>query len=215
MSVPDSRQITVVGMGTATAAPDAVSLQLGAETRGGSPAAALQDCAQALAAMAAVLREQGVPETALRTGTLNVQPEWQHRGMDDAPRVVGYQASTTLAVTVRDLPNAGSLATAVLAASGDAARLHSLQFVVSDPSGPASSARAAAYADGRAKAEHYAELAGVELGELLSLSERVEGGHRPAEMLAAFASAQSAPALHMYAGENAINAVVTASWALR
>jgi len=215
VSVPDSRQITVVGMGTATAAPDAVSFQLGAETRGDSPAAALEDCARALAAMAAVLRERGVPEPALRTGTLTVQPEWQHHGMDDAPRVVGYQASTTLSVTVRDLPNAGSLATAVLSAGGTAGRLHSLQFAVSDPEGPARSARAAAYADGRAKAEQYAELAGVELGELLSLSERVEGGRRPVEMLAGFSPAQSAPALHMYAGKSAVTAVVAASWALR
>ncbi len=214
MSESDSRQVTVIGTGTATTAPDAAWLQLGAETRGDSPAAALDECARALGAMAGVLREQGVPESALRTGALNVQPEWQHHGSDDGPRVVGYQASTTLGVTVRDLPNAGTLATATLAAAGAAGRLHSLQFGITDPVGPAREARAGAYADARAKAEQYAGLAGVELGDLLALSESTERGPEPGGILSAMAAEGRQP-MPMYAGENQVTAVVTASWALR
>lgn len=214
MPVADAQQVTVVGVGTSTAVPDAVRLQLGAEARADTPADALDECARALGAIAGVLREHGVPEAALRTGALSVQPEWQHHGMGDVPRVVGYSASTTMAVIVRDLPNAGSLATAALAAAGTAGRLHSLHFDVTDPAVPAEHARTAAYADARAKAEQYAELAGVELGELLELSDRAEGGHRPAEMLASASSAQSSP-MPVYAGENQVNAAITVTWAVR
>ncbi len=212
MSAADSRQVTVIGMGTVTAVPDGVSFQLGAETRGETPAAALDECARALAAVAGVLREQGVPEPALRTGALSVEPEWEHQGM--RPRVVGYQASTTLGVTVRDLPNAGSLATAALAAAGTAGRLHSLHFDVTEPGVPAGQARAVAYADARAKAEQYAELAGVELGDLLTLSETAERGQEPRGILSAMA-AEGRQSMPMYAGESQVRAVVTASWALR
>lgn len=85
--------------------------------------------------------------------------------MDGRPRVVGYSASTTLGVTVRELPDAGSLATAALDAAGTAGRLHGMQLNVTDPGVPGREARAAAYADAHAKAEHYAEPAGAELGD--------------------------------------------------
>lgn len=214
MPVGEARHITVVGSGTSTALPDAVWLQLGAETRAETPAGALDECARALAAMASVLRERGVAESALRTGQLTVEPEWQHTEMDHRPRVVGYSASTTLGVTVRELPDAGSLATAALEAAGTAGRLHGMRLDLTDPGVPAADARAAAYADARAKAEQYAELAGVELGDLLSLSEHVERGHQRAEMLSSSLSGGFDRPIEIHAGESTIAAAVTATWAL-
>lgn len=214
MSVADSRQITVVGTGSADTVPDAAELQLGAESRAGSPGAALGECAQALAAMADALTAEGVPETALRTGRLSVRPEWHHRGIDEPARLVGYLAETTLGVTVRDLSNAGSLATAALAAAGPAGRLHSLHFDVTDADVPMRQARAAAYADARARAEQYAGLAGVQLGDLLVLSEQV--GRRGEHVgMASAGLLDAAPAMRMYAGESSVTAAVTVSWALR
>lgn len=211
MSVADSRQITVVGTGSADTVPDAAELQLGAESRAGSPGAALGECAQALAAMADALTAEGVPETALRTGRLSVRPEWHHNRIEE---LVGYRAETTLGVTVRDLSNAGSLATAALAAAGPAGRLHSLHFDVTDADVPMRQARAAAYADARARAEQYAGLAGVQLGDLLVLSEQV--GRRGEHVgMASAGLLDAAPAMPMYAGESSVTAAVTVSWALR
>lgn len=211
MSLTDERRVTVVGLGSATAVPDAVWLQLGAEARGDTPSAALDDCARALAVMASVLRERGVAESALRTEGLNVQPEWHHRG--DAPQIVGYQASTTLGVSLRELAEAGSLATAALEAAGNAGRLHAMQLDLTDPGAAAAQARAAAYADARAKAEQYAGRSGVELGDLLELAESRERGPEPRAVFAAAADARES--MRVFAGESSLTAVVTATWALR
>jgi uncharacterized protein YggE len=60
------RTVTVVGQGTARAAPDTAILQLGVETYGATPVEALEACWRALDAVLAALRRERSSQPACR-----------------------------------------------------------------------------------------------------------------------------------------------------
>lgn len=160
------RTVTTVGTGTATAVPDAVSVVLGIEVEGSTPADALRACG---AAQEAVIAALGVPASA---GGLSVQPGWDH----ERQRAGRPQAISTVTARLPDLGSAGEVVTAALEAGGDAARLQRLQPVVTDPSPAREQARQQAFSEARRSAEHYAGLAGARLGALVHLSEGAARG---------------------------------------
>jgi uncharacterized protein YggE len=81
-----------------------------------------------------------------------------------------------LEVTVRDVEKAGDVLDAVVAAGAN--QVHGVNFTVSDNEKWQSEAREKAVADAKSRAQEFAGLTGVELGDVLSVSE-VIGGSAP------------------------------------
>jgi uncharacterized protein YggE len=202
--------VTVAGSGGATAVPDTALLQLGVETRGSTPAEALDGCRLALDQVLAALDAEGVEPARRATGGLELHEDWESRQPGKGP--VRYLANVRLTVRLAQPARAGQVAAAAVAVGGDAARVHGLGFVVGDPAAVAAAARDAAWRDALARAEQYARLAGAALGPVLEIREAPPPppDARPMRLLAA----EAPPGPATEPGETTVWAAVSVTWAL-
>ncbi|MDE2939230.1 MAG: SIMPL domain-containing protein [Chloroflexota bacterium] len=104
--------------------------------------------------------------------------------------ITGYEVSNNLTVLVRDLETVDDIIDGAVDAGGDNIRFNGLSFSLEDTTELESEARSAAVSDLEAKADELAGLAGVELGELVYLTE--SGGYQPPIVRAEFALARAA-----------------------
>lgn len=108
--------------------------------------------------------------------------------------LTGFQVTNQLTVKVRDLDNVGEVIDSVTQAGGDLTRFQSVSFTIEDAKKLEDQARESAIKDMMAKAEQVALVAGVELGNLVYVTET--GGPAPIFASAARAEmsfAKSAP----------------------
>jgi uncharacterized protein YggE len=205
--------VTVAGAGAASAVPDTAVLELGVETRGSTPAEALDACARALDQVLAALDAEGVPPARRTTGGLQLQEDWESRQPGRGP--AAYLAGARLTVRLAEPARAGQVAAAAVAAGGDGARVHGLSLVVGDPGAVAAAAREAAWRDALARAGQYAGLAGLALGAVLEIREAPPPppDARPMLRLLAAEAAPGAPATEP--GEAVVWGAVTVTWSLR
>jgi uncharacterized protein YggE len=202
--------VTVAGAGAATAVPDTALLQLGVETRGSTPAEALDACGRALDQILAALDAAGIEPARRTTSGLELHEDWETRQPGRGP--IAYVAGARLTVRLARPDRAGQVAATAVAVGGDGARVHGLSFVVGDPAAVAAAAREAAWRDAQARAEQYAALAGASLARVLEIRETPPAPEaRPMARLAAEA-VPAAPATEP--GETTVWAAVTVTWAL-
>jgi uncharacterized protein YggE len=206
----DQRTVAVVGEGLASAVPDTALLQLGVETRGATPWEALEACSRALEEVIAAVRAAGVEPPRLATGQLSVHPDWEVA--QGQQRSAGYRAAAGLTARLDVPARAGQVASAAVAAGGEAARVHGLVLVVGDRAGVLAAAREAAWRDARGRAEQYAALAGVGLGRAVRIEEVAGAPHAVALAGGYRAEAAAGPAVEV--GEAEVRVRVAVTWAL-
>lgn len=206
------RTIRQTGTGQAFATPDTVVAQVGVQVRADDVATAFTGAGEAARAVVAAVRAAGVAPADVATADLTLQAvetgPWEDR------RLEGYAAGESLTVTVRDTAAAAAVLQAAATAAGDAARISSVTFAVSDGAAPAARAREAAFADAKARAEQYARLSGNALGAVLSITDEAAAAPRPEIMFAARTSGAPSGGPALEAGEQAITARVTVEWEL-
>jgi uncharacterized protein YggE len=172
-SVPPA--ITTVGVGTATAAPDLLTVALGVQTRDRSATAALAAGNARASAVLDVLRAAGVAPPDLQTSALTVYPTYDRTGS----RISGYEVSNTVTAQLRDLAAAGGVLDRVAEAAGDAVRVQQVGFSIDDDSPVRAAARADAVRRAIDQARQIAEAAGVALGPLRSVTDRPAAPPQP------------------------------------
>jgi len=132
----------------------------------------------------------GSPEVVEMTVIPSVIPE--EKGSEcrvEFERVlIGYQVTNTLNIKVRDLDDMGNIIDGATEAAGNLVRINRVSFTIEDTKPLQIEAREEAIADLLTKANAMAELAGVELGKLVFLTE--SGGGVPQS----FARVESAAA---------------------
>jgi uncharacterized protein YggE len=158
--VSGSDRVEVIGTGSAPARPDLFVAQLGAEATGPDVATVLEAAELAVAAMAGAARAGGASDVDVRTTDVTVATNYAPTGPD------GYRAAIGLGLTLHDLESAGTVLAEVVAAGGDASRVHAVSMAVADPHPALDAAREAAFADARHQAEQLAGLAGRALGDV-------------------------------------------------
>jgi uncharacterized protein YggE len=181
--------IVVVGVGEVRHRPSALLVTIGVSVTRATLRQATEDAATGARAVIRALVDARVAPDDIQTANLSVGPRHQHLP-DGTAKLVGYTFTNTVSALIRDLDASGSVLDAALAAGGDDAVLDSVAFTSTDDADAggdgepdvATRARAAAFADARAKAEHLAQLAGVTLGSPVSID---EAGYAPREIGAA------------------------------
>jgi hypothetical protein len=170
-----ARTITVVGSGEVSLSPDMAQVNVGVEVGDASVAEAKAEVDRRMEAIVAALMELGVAEKDIQTAQYNIYFERESFAM---PREEGaaetggvYRVSNMLNVKIRDLDLLGEVLDAAVEAGAN--QMYGVSFTVADDETWESQAREAAVADARARAEELADLAGVELGAVLSVSEVV------------------------------------------
>ncbi len=206
------RQITVTGSAEVEAVPDLGTVSAGVETQAATAGEALGLNSTAMTAVFAALDAAKVERRDVQTSQLNLNPVFDNSAEADQsgmPKVSGYQASNMVTVKVRDVANLGAVIDAMTKAGAN--RLYGVGFEVSDPQAALDTARRKAVADARAKAELFAEAAGVSLGSVLSIR---EGGGDPGRPRPMFAKAEMAPAPPVSVGTVTLNADVALVYAI-
>jgi uncharacterized protein YggE len=161
-----TRTITVVGTGQVRGTPDVADLTLGVSGRGPTAAAVLATIGERAQKVIDVLHDAGVADDDVQTSDLSVQPVF-----DDQNRVTGYEATNTVTARIRDLGKAGAIIDAAADKAGDSIRVQGITFSIDDDSALLAAARTKATKRARAQAEQLAEGAGVEVGDVRSISE--------------------------------------------
>ncbi|MPZ24044.1 MAG: DUF541 domain-containing protein [Dehalococcoidia bacterium] len=161
--------INVDGEGIVTIEPDLATLNLGVEVRAASADEALVLANGAFDNLSQVLTDQGVAEEDIQTTGISIQPEYNFDG--DPPTIIGFIASNTVNVMVRDLDSTGDVIDGVTSAAGDATRINQITFEREDDAEAISQARDLAVEDARQKAESLADGAGIALGDLVSITD--------------------------------------------
>jgi uncharacterized protein YggE len=166
--------ITVVGEGKVTLEPDIARVTIGVETIADTVREASDQNNATVDAVLAALAAQGIAEEDMQTSGFSIFAE---RFGPEGPLAEGdvrYRVSNNVMVTIRDLETVSAVLDAAIEAGAN--NIYGIEFKVDDPGESESEARAAAIDDANAKAAELAELAGVPLGSIVSVSEVIGAG---------------------------------------
>jgi len=206
------RTLSVSGEGEVRAAPDQSSLSAGVTTGAATAAQALAANSRAMNAVFATLKKLGIPDNDIQTSNFSLSPQYQicKPGMMCPQRIVGYQVSNTVNVTVENLDKTGPVLDALVSSGSN--QIGDINFLIHDTSVLLKQAREAAVKDAINRAQAYARAAGVTLGPILAI---LEGGgdYQPRPMNKIMAMMASAPPIA--GGELSVSANVTITWQIQ
>jgi len=205
-----SRYITVSAEGSVKVTPDAVKVMGQVTVVDGTNAGALAKANTSSAAVRKALIANGVSTKDIATTSLTVYPEYNYT-QEKGSVQIGYRASQSFTVVVKNAANAGAVVDAIAAAGGDYLQLQGVSPFVLDNTKATESARAAAVKNAKAKAASYAKLMGVKLGKVNYLT---EGGatYNPPIYSLAKAAADSATVIDL--GTQDVSVSISVQWAL-
>jgi uncharacterized protein len=164
------REIVVTGEGRVEAAPDMATVSAGVENQADTAEAALAANAEAMRRVLEALADAGIERRDVQTNRLSLDPVYRPRdGEDWSPEVMAYLARNMVTVRVRAVGNLGAVIDTM--SETGANRIAGIHFGIAEPRSQEDAARAEAVADARARAELYADAAGVELGRVLAIRE--------------------------------------------
>ena len=158
--------ITVSATGKVTLVPDVAHVSVGVQIGKPTVKAARESAAKAMSAIIAALKGLGIDEKDMQTTGLSLYPQY---ASGSSTKIVGYQLSEQLQITVRDLDNAGDVVDVAMAKGANT--MNGIWFDVGDPAKAMNDARADAVRAARASAQAMASAAGVNLGAVVSISE--------------------------------------------
>ncbi|MDE1986976.1 MAG: SIMPL domain-containing protein [Alphaproteobacteria bacterium] len=207
------RSMTMSGQGMVSAAPDEAGFTAGVTTQGVTASQALAANSRAMNAVFATLKKLDIPDKDIRTSNFSLSPQYQVCRPDvSCPlRVVGYEVSNTVDVTVEDMKKTGAVLDALVSSGSN--QIGGISFSIHDTKPLLAQARAAAVQDAIARAQTYAKAAGVTLGPILSIQEGQNEGPRP--VFAMMAKSMEAAPPPIAGGEQSVSANVTITWEIK
>jgi hypothetical protein len=221
---PD-RYVLMVGQGSVTAMPDTAIVSGGVVTKARTAGDALHDNNEAMAKVVAALKALGITDKQIATSRIQFQPVYPPYDpkTGQSTKVIGYQVSNSVRVTLSDLSRAGDVLYALIEnGANDSA---TIDFEIKDRAALEEKARTEASKDALRRALAYANQVGAELGPVRSIR---EGDHSDAtvaaEDIGALPDRANGEALQripgvaltrVEAGEQTISSTVTVVWALK
>jgi uncharacterized protein YggE len=164
---PDEVLLQVAASGRADTRPDEARFTAGVQTIAASAAAASNSNNQKMNQVTAALEQLGIKPDDLQTRQIGMSR------IDYGPERGRFQANNMIEVRVRDMAKAGE---AIAAATGAGANvLSGPNLAISDPEAANRSAYPQAYKAARARAETYAEAAGLKVARVLVIRDSGDG----------------------------------------
>ena len=170
----------------------------------------------AMTAVLAALQSAGIDPKDLQTSGFSVNPTYVYTDGRDAsgnplpPTISGYQVTNSVTATLRDLDRLGLVLDETVTSGANT--VNGISFSASNPTEALDSARNAAFADARRKAEQYARLAGRTLGPVEAIAEGSAPPVYNQPMMRV--AADAATAVPVAAGALAYEVTVTVTWSL-
>jgi uncharacterized protein YggE len=201
------RQVTVVGSGHVQGVPDTLTADVGIAFTARDVTAAMDQTNARQQAVIDALANAGVDRRDISTTDVSLQPQYDNPGA----AITGYRAANSIRVKIHPAGTASRLLAVIVGTGGDATRINSVSYSIADDSALVKDARARAFRDAQDRAAQYAQLSGLGLGRIISLSET--SGDTPANPAPAPRMMPSSVPLEP--GQQTVSFSVTAVWELR
>ena len=224
---PD-RYVLMVGQGSVTAMPDTAVVTGGVITKARTAGDALHDNNEAMAKVVAALKALGVTDKQIATSRIQFQPLYPPYDpkTGQSTKVIGYQVSNSVRVTLTELSRAGDVLDALI--ENGANESATIGFEMKDQSALEEKARAEAGRDALRRAQSYAKEVGAELGPVRSIREGYHsdsGADFETVTVTGYRATMATPppppppppppGTMVQAGEQTISSTVTVVWALK
>ncbi|GFG66039.1 SIMPL domain-containing protein [Mycobacterium kubicae] len=208
---PNPRQVTVFGSGQVQGVPDTLTADVGIESTAGDATSAMNQTNDRQQAVINALVGAGLERKDIRTTQVTLQPQYNTPGPTGAATITGYRANNAIEVKIHPTDAASRLLGLIVSTGGDATRIASVHYSIVDDSQLVKDARARAFEDAKNRAQQYAQLSGLGLGKVLSISEAA--GATPAT--GPPEQAPRASAVPLEPGQQTVSFSVTAVWELK
>jgi uncharacterized protein YggE len=206
------RIISLSGHGEVRATPDIAYVTSGVVTQGATAAEALAANTKAMTDLFAALKDSGIEDRDVQTSNFSVQPRYDFSN-NQAPKMVGYDVSNNVTVTLRKVDTLGTLLDRMVQSGSN--QISGISFDVSKPEDAMDEARKLATEDATRKAKVYAKAMGIELGNVMQVSEG-SAAQPPMPMVrSTMMKADAAPPVPMAAGEQTLAVDVNVIWEIK
>ena len=176
----DGTLLSVSAEASAKRVPDVATISTGVVTQAADANAAMRANAVQMDKVMAAIKAAGIGERDVQTSGINLNPQYKY--VENAPpSIVGYQASNTVNLKVRDIAKLGKVLDAL--AGVGANQINGPSFEIDNPEPVYDEARLAALKKAQGRAETYAKSLGLQVRRIVSISEG-NGGFRPVPMMA-------------------------------
>lgn len=205
-----NRYISVSSTGTVKVTPDAVRLNASVSAIAKVSKDALTSANIAADKFRTAILANGIDKKNLASTTLTVYPEYNYT-QEGGNVLIGYRASQSFEVIIRNAAKAGEIVDAVVASAGDALYINGVTPFVFNNSKATEAARISAVKNAKAKANSYAKLLGVKIGKIINLQESSAPSSYPISMVQA---KSDAGATEIDLGQQDISVSVSTKWAI-
>jgi uncharacterized protein len=204
------RQVTVIGNGKVDGTPDTLTADAAISFVASDVTTAMNQTNERQQAVIEALVNAGIDRKDIATSSVTLQPQYG----SDGTTISGYQAGNAITVTIRDIGSASRVLAIIVATGGNATRLNSVNFSINDDSQLLKDARARAFNDARDRAEQYAELSGLSLGKVITISEAPGAAPPPVPLQMPRGPMVAAAAPPIEPGQQTVSFAVTVVWEL-
>ena len=161
------------GDATVSKRPDIAFIYVGVDAQSSSAGGAQRDLATLANKLIGKAKGLGIPDKEINTSGYAVGPVYS----SDGRTITGYQAGESLNLKWHNVDNVGT-AIDGLVQQGGATRI-SVSFGLNDPKAAQAEARGQAIADAKTRATAMAKAAGVQLGQVLRISDQTTVSRPP------------------------------------
>lgn len=204
------RYISVSSIGTVKVTPDAVRLNASVSSISKVSKDALASANAVASKFRTAILANGIDKKYLASTTLTVYPEYNYT-QEGGNVLIGYRASQSFEVVIRNAVKAGEIVDVVVASAGDSLAINGVTPFVYDNTKATEAARNTAVRNAKSKALSYAKLMGVKLGSITYLQESSAPSSYPIAMAQAKASDE---ATQIDLGQQDVSVSVATRWAI-
>jgi len=162
------RTVSVTGTGLVTMTPDIAYINLGVHTEGATAAAAVAENNAQTQKVIDSLTAGGVAAEDIKTTNFSIYPSQQTDPATGKLSGTTYMVDNSVYVTIRDLTKVGDILDGAVKAGSNS--INSISFDKFDKTEDLSKARAAAVENAKKQAGELAKAAGVQLGDVQTIS---------------------------------------------
>ena len=206
------RQVSVLGSGQVQGVPDTLTADVGIEFSAPDVTTAMNQTNDRQLAVINALVGAGLDRKDISTTQVTLQPQYSNPEPSGTATITGYHATNAIRVKIHPTDAASRMLALVVSTGGDAARITSVSYSIADDSQLVKDARARAFNDAKNRADQYAQLSGLRLGKVLSISEAA-GSSPTAGSPQAPPKAMATP-VPLEPGQQTVSFSVTAVWEL-
>ncbi|MDE2408349.1 MAG: SIMPL domain-containing protein [Xanthomonadaceae bacterium] len=183
---PQSTLLSIAASAEASRAPDIATLSTGVVSQSTEANAAMRNNALQMDKVMAALRAAGIAGRDIQTSGINLNPQYKYAD-NQPPVIVGYQASNTVNVKVRQLDKLGKVLDALVAQGAN--QINGPSFGIDKPDAAYTEARIAAVKKAQAQAQTYADTLGLRVLRIVSINEGGNSAPQPMPVLRMMAAA--------------------------